>query len=324
MTPAGPSAPALASAHDNGGGESGMSSKDAQPLVAVVAPLAGVRFDAMAQAVRLVQVPSPAALAGSAARAVVTNAAVGFTASLAASMPALELVVSQGAGADRIEDLPARVRVAVVGDYLTEDVADLAMALLVMASRRLVAADAFVRSGAWAKGRFGLGRGLFGRTLGLLGYGRIGRAIAGRAQAAGMKVIVHTPTPRADVAWAESPLVLATASDALVLCCPGGAATRGIVDAAVLRALGADGVLVNVARGSVVQEEALVAALQEGTIAAAGLDVFQGEPAPDARLLALSNLVLTPHIGGTTHEARARAGAAVSGVVLEHFGLAES
>lgn len=299
-----------------------MTKPPGKPLVAVIDPLPGVTFEPMADAVNLVVVPRPEVLAGSDARAVVTTATHGFPRAVAETMPALELLASLGAGAERVEPMPARVRVAVLGDYLTEDVADLAMALLVMASRRLVAADGFVRGGAWARGKFALGRGLHGRTLGLLGFGRIGRAIARRAEAAGMKVLAHTPTPRIGFAWAESPLVLATASDALVACCPGGEATRGLVGAALLRALGPEGVLVNVSRGSVVDEDALVAALRDGTIAAAALDVFAAEPAPDPRLLALPNLVLSPHIGGATHEARARAGAAASALVLEHFGLA--
>ena len=287
----------------------------------MVTALPGVSFDAMAHAVNLFAVPTPEALRGSAAQAVVTDAGTGFTASLAASMPALELVASLGAGTDRIEPMPHRVRLCAIGDYLTEDVADLAMALLVMANRALVAADGFVRQGRWAGGKFPLGRGLWGRRLGLLGHGRIGRAIARRAVAAGMQVLVHTPTPRPDVVWCESPRVLAASSDALVLCCPGGAATRGLIGAAELAALGADGVLVNVARGSVVDEAALVAALADGTIRAAGLDVFENEPKPDPRLLALPNVVLSPHIGGNTWDARARAGEAASAAVLQHFGL---
>lgn len=276
----------------------------------------------MAHAVNLLAVDQPASLRGSLARAVVTTAGDGFTASLAAAMPALEFLAVLGAGLERVEAMPARVRVAALADHLTEDVADLAVALLLMANRRLVAADAFVRSGHWADRRFPLGRGLAGRTLGLLGHGRIGRAISRRAQAFGMRVLAHTPAPRTDVAWCASPRVLAEASDALVLCCPGGEATRGLIGAAELGALGPDGVLVNVARGSVVDETALIAALQDGRIRAAGLDVFANEPAPDPRLLALPNVVLTPHIGGATWEARSRAGAAASAAVLDHFGLA--
>jgi hydroxypyruvate reductase len=293
-----------------------------RPLVAVLTTLPGVSFDAMAHAVNLLAVDRPESLRGSLARAVVTTAGDGLTASLAAAMPALEFLAVLGAGLERVEAMPARVRVVAVGDYLTEDVADLAIALLLMANRRLVEADAFVRSGRWAEQRFALGRGLAGRRLGVLGHGRVGRAIGRRAQAFGMHVLAHTPTPRADVTWCASPRVLAEASDALVLCCPGGDATRGMIGAAELRALGPEGVLVNVARGSVVDEPTLIAALQDGTIAAAGLDVFESEPSPDPRLLALSNVVLTPHIGGATWDARSRAGAAASAAVLDHFGLA--
>jgi lactate dehydrogenase-like 2-hydroxyacid dehydrogenase len=293
-----------------------------RPTVAVMETLPGVRFDAMADAVNLVRLRRLADAPASQAQAVVTTAGDGFTAALAEAMPHLSLVASLGAGLDRVEPLPARVRVVAVGEYLTDDVADLAMALLVMANRRLVAADAFVRTGAWRAGPFALGRGLTGRTLGIVGYGRVGGAIARRAQAAGMRVLVHTRTPRADIAWAETPETLARAADALVLCCPGGEATRGIVGARELAALGPEGVLINVARGSVIDEAALAEGLERGLIAGAALDVFQDEPAPNPRLLAAPNLTLTPHIGGATWDARGRAGLAAAAAVLRHFGLA--
>jgi glyoxylate reductase/hydroxypyruvate reductase 2 len=122
--------------------------------------------------------------------------------------------------------------------------------------------------------------------------------------------------------WHPTPLTLAEAADILVLCCPGGPATRGIIGAAELRALGPEGLLINVARGSVVQEEALIAALEAGAIAGAGLDVFENEPTPDPRFAALRNVALSPHIGGSTREARARADAMMTETVLAHLGIA--
>jgi lactate dehydrogenase-like 2-hydroxyacid dehydrogenase len=243
-------------------------------------------------------------------RIAVTTALVGCAPEVFARLPDLGLVVVNGAGLDRIDLGLARARgVAVVNtaDALTEDVADFAIALLYGIARRVAEMDRFVRAGAWAGARPSPSTRLLGKTCGIFGLGRIGQAVARRAEGIGMRVVWSGPRPRAGEARPYLPDLgaLAEAADALVLCCPGGAATAGIVDAAVLRRLGPQGWLINIARGSVVQEEALIAALRTGGILGAGLDVFATEPRPDARFLELPNVVLAPHYASLTHETRA-------------------
>ncbi|OYW10289.1 MAG: hypothetical protein B7Z53_01315 [Rhodospirillales bacterium 12-71-4] len=239
----------------------------------------------------------------------VTSAMAGCDAALFARVPGMKLLASTGTGLDRIDLDAARAQGCAVlntPDVLTEDTADFAIALLYGIARRVVYADAFVRSGAWAKGRADSGTRLFGKTCGIFGLGRIGAAVARRAQGIGMKVIWSGPRPKPEAPWAYVPSIgdLADQSDVLVMCCPGGAETAGIVDAALLARLGSAGFLVNVARGSVVEEAALVAALQAGTIRGAATDVFQSEPVPDPAMLAAPNLVVAPHYASLTHETR--------------------
>jgi lactate dehydrogenase-like 2-hydroxyacid dehydrogenase len=258
-----------------------------------------------------------------AVRVLLTNAGVGCDAATMNLLPRLGAVVSLGAGMEKLDAAAAAARgIAVqgLGDYLTEDVADLAMAQLVVLSRRLREAEAWVRERRWGTAPWPVGRGLAGRRMGLLGYGRIGQAIARRAVAAGMEIAAHTPRRREDVAWFPDARSLAASVDVLVLACPGGRETRHAIGAAELTALGPEGVLVNIARGSVVDEAALIAALTAGTIAGAALDVFEGEPKPDAALLACPNLVVSPHLGGATREARARATRMATEAILRHLG----
>jgi lactate dehydrogenase-like 2-hydroxyacid dehydrogenase len=179
------------------------------------------------------------------------------------------------------------------------------MMLLLAGWKALPALDAHVRSGAWAGAEFPLGRTLQGRTLGILGLGTIGMAVARRAEAFGLRIAYTTRTPR-EVAYEHEPslLRLAERSDILVVIVPGGPETRAMVFAPVLQALGPEGLLVNVARGSVVDEPALIEALSTGRLGAAALDVMANEPRPDPRLTALPNTVLTPHIGSATRETR--------------------
>ncbi len=220
-------------------------------------------------------------------------------------LPALEMISVLGVGYDGIDMAAARERQVVVAHtpgLSTDDIADFALALLLAAARQVVNADRFVRSGGWTTGRFAMTRRVSGARLGIVGLGRIGRAVATRVQAFGMDIAYTSRTPKADVAWrwCEDARTLAASVDFLVVCASGGADTRALIDSDVLAALGPAGVLVNIARGSIVDEEALVQALRERTILAAGLDVFCHEPHVARGLLALDNVVLTPHMASTT------------------------
>lgn len=243
------------------------------------------------------------------ARIAVTTGMVGADAATMAAWPALRLIASQGVGLDKI-DLGAAaqrgIAVCHTPDELTEDVADFAIGLMYAAARRIVEADRFVRAGRWSRERMGLGIGLSGKTVGVVGMGKIGQAIARRAAGLGMAVAWTGPNPKPHLPWTFMPALrdLAAAADVLVLVAPGGAATRHMVDAGVLAALGARGILVNVARGSVVDEAALLDALERRAIAGAGLDVFASEPELDPRFLALENVVLAPHYASLTGETR--------------------
>lgn len=221
------------------------------------------------------------------------------------ALPALEVVANFGVGYDRVDAAAAARRGVVVTntpDVLTEEVADLALGLLIAAVRRLPQADRFLRDGRWPAGPFPLSPSLRGRSVGILGLGRIGKAIARRCEAFGLPVAYHGRARQPDVAYPyyASLLDMARAVDALIVVTPGGAGTARLVDAAVLEALGPNGVLVNVARGSVVDEAALIDALRNGTILAAGLDVFEAEPQVPGGLVALDNTVLLPHVGSAT------------------------
>ena len=190
-------------------------------------------------------------------------------------------------------------------DVLTDDVADVAVALVLMTGRGFVRANRFVHAGDWLEKGPELTTKLSGRTAGILGLGRIGKAIAQRLAAMGMQ-IAYTGRKPQDVPYRfiADLKALAAASDFLIVACPGGAATRNIVNAEVLAALGKKGTLVNIARGSIVDEPALAAALGNGTIKAAGLDVFADEPNIPPALLAMDHVVLLPHVGSATQETR--------------------
>jgi lactate dehydrogenase-like 2-hydroxyacid dehydrogenase len=225
------------------------------------------------------------------------------------ALPDLRAIVNFGVGYDNVDVAEAQRRGIVVSntpDVLTDAVADLAAFLVVDVLRGITAADRFVRTGAWARGeKMPLTRDVRGAVVGVLGLGRIGTAAAERLAAFGAEIHYHSRSPK-DVAWTyhDSPVALAAASDVLVVLTPGGAGTDGLVDAAVLDALGPEGYLVNVARGSVVDEDALVAALEAGRIAGAGLDVFADEPRVPSALLARDDVVLLPHVGSATVETR--------------------
>ncbi|WP_338663366.1 NAD(P)-dependent oxidoreductase [Pararoseomonas sp. SCSIO 73927] len=239
-------------------------------------------------------------------RAVLTNGSTGLTAAEMERMPALEIVLAQGAGFERIDVAAARARGLVVthGPGTNDSsVADHAMALLLAAARGIVRADAAVRRGAWPR----LTRpAVFGKRLGILGLGRIGAAIAGRGAGGFGMAVGYCGRQRqegVEHAFFPTPVALAAWCDFLVIATPGGAGTRHLVDAAVLDALGPEGFLINIARGTVVDTEALIAALRAGRIAGAALDVVEGEPVLPEGLAALENVTLTPHVAGRSPEA---------------------
>jgi lactate dehydrogenase-like 2-hydroxyacid dehydrogenase len=219
--------------------------------------------------------------------------------------PRLEIVANLGVGYDHIDVAAARARGVVVTNtpgVLVDDVADATMGLLLCAVRQLPQADSFVRRGDWTKGPFPLSASLKGRVLGLLCLGDIGCAIARRAEAFGLKIVYHNRSRRDDVAhaYAGSPVELAQACDILVVAAPGGPLTRHIVGARELEALGLQGVLVNIARGSLVDTAALITALRQVKIQTAALDVFETEPEVPAELRAMPQVVLAPHIGSAS------------------------
>jgi lactate dehydrogenase-like 2-hydroxyacid dehydrogenase len=246
---------------------------------------------------------------GSTFDGVVTSAPVGASAALIEALPSLRVIASFGVGFDAIDLDAARrrgVAVSTTPDVLTACVADLAIGALVAAARGIPAADRFVRRGDWLRERYPLATRVSGKRLGIVGLGRIGHAVARRAAGFDLEIRYHGRVAQAGVAHRFEPSVveLARWADFLVLTCAGGPETRHLVSAEVLDALGEKGFLVNVARGSVVDEAALVGALVGRRIAGAALDVFEDEPrVPDA-LLGLEHVVLLPHVGSATHETR--------------------
>ena len=258
-------------------------------------------------------------------RGVLTTGAIGIGPALLDLLPQVEIVAVNGIGVDAVALDATRARGIFVTNtpgVLTDDVADLALTLLLAAARRLPALDRHVRSGAWEAGKpLAPTRTLHGKTCGIYGYGRIGQAVAARAAAFGMHILYFQPraVAGATVDRSDSLLELARASDYLVVCAPGGVATRHAVDAGVLAALGPQGTLVNIARGSLVDQAALIAALQDGSLGMAALDVFDDEPHVPAALRELENVVLSPHVGSLTVETRHAMGQLVVDNLLAHF-----
>src|SRR5256885_11546273 len=237
---------------------------------------------------------------GPAIRAISTRGRDRIGEEMLARLPAVELIANFGVGYDSIDFEAARRHGIVVTntpEVLNDEVADLAMALLLATVRQIPQADRFVRSGRWLQGNFPLGPTLRDRTVGLIGMGRIGRRIAQRLRAFEVPVVYHSRTLQPDLPYRHHSDLRAMAAevDTLLAILPGGAATRKLVDAPVLAALGPRGIFVNVARGSVVDEPALIEALRSKTILAAGLDVFADEPRVPAALLATVNVALHPH-----------------------------
>ncbi|WP_244490839.1 2-hydroxyacid dehydrogenase [Aureimonas frigidaquae] len=244
-------------------------------------------------------------------RSVVTGGGTGLAPDLMARLPSLGLVAINGVGTDKV-DLAAAARagihVTTTPGVLTGDVADMALGLLIGVLRRIGQGDRLVRAGQWGRGAPpALGRRLAGRRVGILGLGQIGRAVARRLDAFDARIAYWNRSPlEVPAHWEreQSPHALASACDALIVTLAAGAATDGMVDAAILNALGPEGILINVARGSVVDEDALIEALSSGRIGGAGLDVFRNEPAIDRRFAGLDTVLLAPHQGSATLETR--------------------
>jgi len=252
--------------------------------------------------------PALLAALGARVRGLVQGGGTVTPTTLLDALPNLEIISVFGVGYDGVPVDYCRTRgikVTNTPDVLTEDVADVALALVMMTGRGFARLERFVRGGGWEKGGYELMTKLSGKRVGILGLGRIGKAIAERVSALGMQVAYTGRKPQeVDYEFLPDLKRLAAWSDFLVVACPGGAATRGIVNAEVLDALGKTGTLVNIARGSIVDEPALVKALADGTIKGAGLDVFADEPHVPAALLKMDNVVLLPHVGSATRETR--------------------
>ncbi len=246
------------------------------------------------------------AVAGKIRGAAVTYSTVRCDGPTMARFPKLEIVASFGVGYDHVDAAYARDHNIVVTntpDVLTEEVADIALGLLISTLREFVQADRYVRSGQWLKAQMPLSAGsLRDRTVGIVGMGRIGQAIGRRLEASRVPVVYHSRKPAAGVSYKHYPdlIEMAKAVDTLIVIVPGGPSTAKMINADVMKALGPRGVIVNVARGSVVDEPAMIEALKSGTIMAAGLDVFASEPTVPAELCAMPNVVLLPHIGSAS------------------------
>ncbi|MDB5779606.1 MAG: D-isomer specific 2-hydroxyacid dehydrogenase, NAD-binding protein [Polaromonas sp.] len=239
----------------------------------------------------------------------VTTARFGVSEAMLAALPNLKVISSFGVGTETLPLAAAAARGIEVGytpEVLNDCVADTAFGLVIDVARRLSAADRFVRHGGWLKGPYPLATRVSGKRLGILGLGRIGQVVARRASGFDMEVRYHNRSPRPDVPYPyeASLMSLAAWADFLVVVIAGGPETSKLVSAEVLRALGPQGFLVNVSRGSVVDEDALVQALEQGVIAGAGLDVYADEPRVPERLLALEQVVLLPHLASATRETR--------------------
>ncbi|MDE0811775.1 MAG: 2-hydroxyacid dehydrogenase [Alphaproteobacteria bacterium] len=261
---------------------------------------------------------------GSSIRGIVAGGMKGPNANLIKRLENLEIISSFSVGFDATDVAAAQARGVIVThtpEVLTGDVADLAMTFILMAPRRIGEAERFLRSGKWLQGRMDLGTTVRGKRLGILGLGRIGRAVARRAEVFGLNIAYYDIKPMGDLSYLSYPTLrdLAAASDILLVACEGGGATRGLVDADILTALGSKGYLINTARGPIVDQTALVAALRDKRIAGAALDVFDGEPQVSAELMAMENVVLTPHIASSTHETRRAMGDLVCDNLLAHF-----
>lgn len=244
---------------------------------------------------------------------VVTTGGRGIEAAVMQQLPKLKMVGCFGVGVDAIDLAYCKANGVLVSntpDVLTEEVADLALALLLASIRRIPQGDQFVRQGQWLKGGMPLTLSLQNMKVGIVGMGRIGQAIAKRALSFNTTIGYQGPRAKADLSFQYFSTVEALGewADVIIAACPGGAATQKVISRAALKALGPQGTFINIARGSVVDQEALIELLASGELGAAGLDVFNNEPAVPEALWAMPNVVLMPHVGSGTHATRAAMG----------------
>ncbi|KAF5932091.1 hypothetical protein HYC85_028262 [Camellia sinensis] len=257
-------------------------------------------------------------------RAVVGTAIAGADADLIESLPSLEIVANFSVGLDKVDLVKCKdkgIRVTNTPDVLTEDVADLAIGLILMTLRRVCECDRYVRSGLWKKGDFKLTTKFSGKSVGIIGLGRIGLAIAKRAEAFGCPISYYSRSQKLDSKYKYFPSVIELASNCaiLVVACPLTDETHHIINRKVIDALGPKGVLINIGRGPHVDEPELVSALIEGRLGGAGLDVFEHEPEVPEQLFGLDNVVLTPHVASATVETRKAMADLVIGNLEAHF-----
>jgi len=257
-------------------------------------------------------------------RGIATSGGKGASAALMDALPKTEIIANFGVGYDAVDVPAAKARnipVTNTPDVLTDDVADLALALLLDSARMISRSDRFVRAGLWPKGNHPLAQAVAGKKLGIVGLGRIGAAIATRAEAFKLQVSWHGPRPKPDAKWPYVANLVELARDVDFLCiiCPLTPQTFHLITREVIEALGPTGTLINVARGSVVDEVALVEALKTGKLGHAALDVFEDEPNVPEALFTMDNTVLLPHVGSATNETRAAMGQLVVDNLVAHF-----
>ena len=307
---------------------SGLHDKPELLMIEPVMPEIETKLDAAYQVHRLFRERDPKsfiASLGPRIRAIVTGGGTGVSNDIVDMLPKLEIIAINGVGTDAVDLEHARqrsVRVTNTPDVLTEDVADLGIALLLAAARRLCVGDRYVREGKWHRGeKLPLARKVSGKRLGIVGMGRIGRAIARRAEGFGMAIAYTDIRGVDELAYRYVPDLtqLASESDFLIVAASGGPQSRRVVNQAVLEALGPEGILVNIARGTVVDEPALVSALVEGRLGGAGLDVFEDEPIVPEELFELDQAVLQPHRASATIETRIAMGELVLRNLAAHF-----
>ena len=302
-----------------------------RPAVLVIGPYPPGEIELLEAAYdvhRLWEAPDKEALLrakGGNVRAIATRGDLGVSGELIAALPRLEMIGVYGVGVDGVDLAAARARgikVSNTPDVLTGETADIALALMLAVAREVPKGDSYVRSGAWAeKGNMPLSTRMHGKRVGIAGLGRIGKAVAKRAAGFDMPIAYfgRTAQPGVPYTYVSSLTALAAQSDFLVATVAGGAGTAKLITAEVLKALGPKGIFINIARGSVVDEAALLEALEAKTIAAAGLDVFMNEPKIDPRFYALENTVLMPHVGSATRETRAAMGQLMRDNIAAHF-----